>query len=231
MEYRPSSLKERKSFYEHEFSIKKVKSFFKGRKLPQVCALDAGSDTGIILNKKLNGVMFYLLFKDLKKKIEKYIPEDLYYDRNIYKNPKEFLNNLNSKGYLKQELIFDVDTDNIKCKCRGKHKVCDKCLDKAYKQTLKMNKTLKKYFKKTRIVYSGKGFHIHVLDKRAYSMDNEERKQFVKKFRKFPIDPWVSTGNISLVRMPYSLNATVSRIVLPLNKFQSKKTIPKFLRN
>jgi len=33
------------------------------------------------------------------------------------------------------------------------------------------------------------------------------------------------------VRMPYSLNAAVSRIVLPLNKFQSKKTIPKFLRN
>src|SRR3989344_8108442 len=109
MEYRPSTLKERKSFYEHEFSIKKVKSFFKGRKLPQVCALDAGSDTGIILNKKLNGVMFYFLFSDLRKKIKKYIPEDLYYDRNTYRNPNKFLDNLNSRDYLKQELIFDVD--------------------------------------------------------------------------------------------------------------------------
>ncbi len=53
-----------------------------------------------------------------------------------------------------------------------------------------------------------------------------------KKFSNFPIDDWVSSGNKSLIRLPYSLNSLVSRIVTPINKvFTIKTGIPKFLSN
>ena len=75
VEYRPSTISEREEFYTKEFSMKKVKAWFKKNHLPtpQICALDAGTDTGIILEKKHKGNMLYFKFKDIKKKIKNII--------------------------------------------------------------------------------------------------------------------------------------------------------------
>ena len=89
MNFRPSTLEERKQFYEHEFSREKVNNFFKNK--PQLLALDAGTDSGIIKNKKDKGNLYYLKYNELNKKIKKYVPEDIYYDRNSYKNVEESL--------------------------------------------------------------------------------------------------------------------------------------------
>ncbi|MBI5149044.1 hypothetical protein HZA33_05170 [Candidatus Pacearchaeota archaeon] len=232
-EFRPATLDERKEFYEKEFSIGKVKSWFKsnGMKLPQLCALDAGSETGIMLDKRWKNTIFYFPFSELKEKIKKYNPEDLYYDRNVYKNPKKILKKLQFNKWIKQELAFDIDLDNIKCRCKKKKRVCSKCLNKLFKITQKMKKELEKIgFKKLILVYSGRGFHIHALDEKAYSFSIKERRNLNKKFAKYPIDPWVSRGYIRLMRMPYSLHGVVSRMVIPIkNSFQKEKTIPNFL--
>ncbi len=229
MQFRPSSLAERKGFYSKEFSISKVKSWFKQNKikLPQLCALDAGSETGIIKKKKHKGIHFYFLFDELSRKIKKYIPEDVYYVRNSYRNPKKTLKIMKINSYEKQELVFDIDTDNMKCR-----KVCNTCIKKAFNAALELKKELKKYgFKKIQIVYSGRGFHVHVFDKKAYGLSNNERKVLTKKLERFPIDPWVSRGYIDLIRMPYSLNGLVSRKVIPVRiRFNLNKTIPKFLK-
>jgi DNA primase small subunit len=233
-EFRASTLKERKEFYEKEFDINKVKAFFNENKIPipQICALDAGSDSGIIENKEWNNNLFYLEFKDLAKKIKKYNPEDVYYDRSVYENPKKVLDELKFEGYLLQELAFDIDADNISDVSPEDREEYEKVIYKAYDYALKLKKELEKEFERVIIVYSGRGFHIEVLDEKANKLNNEERGALAEKFSKYPIDPWVSRGYIRLLRIPYTLNAVVSRISLPItNIFNSKETIPDFLKN
>jgi len=162
------------------------------------------------------------------------INKKLYYDRNIYKDYKKILKTLKFNNYISQELAFDVDADNIICDHPKNKSVCKKCLNKIYKAALKMKGEINDLgFKKIEIVYSGRGFHVHVMDKKASLLSVKERSSLNKKFKKFPIDPWVSRGYIRLIRMPYSLNSLVSRKTMPIKtkKFSSKTGVPKFLKN
>ena len=228
VDFRSSSLEERERFYKEEFSISKIKKWFSssGMRLPQLCAIDAGSETDIILNKKWKNQLFYFHFNELNKKIKKYIPEDIYYCRNFYDNPREVLNRMNLKDWKEQELVFDIDLDNLSSGILN-----NKNIQKAFQWTFKMRRELQKDFEKVVIVYSGRGFHIHVFDKKVFFLSRNQRKIVVKKFSKFPIDPWVSMGNIDLIRMPYSLHGLVSRVVVPLKdmKFDEEKTYPRFM--
>lgn len=233
--FRHSTLEERRKFYEKEFSVEKVRSFFRKNKmpLPQICALDAGTDTGIIKEKKWKNKMFYFLFKDLKEKIREYCPEDVYFDRSVYKNPRKTLRTLKFTGYVEQELAFDIDIDNIKRVQMNNTRDYRRTIMKAYRYAKKLKKELEKEFKRVIIVYSGRGFHVEVLDKKAFELNNLERERIAERFSKYPIDTWVSRGYIRLMRLPYSLNGLVSRIAIPLgkvDKFNSKKTIPRFLK-
>lgn len=237
----PSTLKQRSSFYKNEFKIKRVKDYFKIK--PQFLALDLGTETRIIKNKKdLNKLKIIKAdFKTLKQELISYQPEDVYYDRNIYKDPDKCLKEMcfkkcpECKNWLGQELAFDLDANNIKCKCKTKERICEICLNKAKILTIKFYKDLKKDFKNVHIIYSGRGFHLIIRDKKAYKFSIKQRDSLNKKFKKYPIDPWVSQGKIRLMRLPYSLNALVSRITTPikikeLNNFNSNKFTPKFLK-
>lgn len=237
--FRPATLAERKSFYEKEFSLKKAMSWF-GNKKPQLIAIDAGTDTKTIKNKSWSNILFYCYLEEIEEKIKKYIPEDIYYDRNIYKRPELRFNNLNHYNFLSdsnvigQELIFDVDANNILCNHPKNQLVCNSCLQKMWQETKKLSAELKNKlgFKRIKIVYSGKGFHVHVQDKSAYSLTKQERINITRKLNHYPIDSWVSNGNIELVRFPFSLNAQVSRVAIPIKKtFNPKETIPKFIKN
>jgi len=233
-EFRPSTLIERKEFYEKEFSIRKVKSWFRGQKLPQLCAVDAGTSTGIIIDKNLKNQLLYFSFSDLKKKIKKYLPEDVYYDRSQYKDYKKVLKTLKFHDWNSQELVFDIDSDNIECDHPKEQIVCNKCVKGAYYWTKKLKRELEKNFKKIKVVYSGRGFHLHVLDKKASLLNRNERSELSEKLaEKYPIDPWVSRDYIRLIRLPYSLHAVVSRKAIPINlskNFNEKDAIPKFLK-
>jgi len=233
VEFRAASLEERKGFYEREFSIDNFKRWCgkNGMKLPQLCAIDAGTESGIIKNRKWKGLLFYFPFKELLEKIKKYNPEDVYYDRNTYKNFQEVLRKLKFK-WSKQELTFDIDVDNFRRKCLNDKKICDDCIGKAYEKAKMLKKELKKLgFKKMGITYSGRGFHVHVFDEKAYLMNVRDREKLNRKLENYPIDEWVSRGNIGLMRMPFTLHGLVSRICLPVEKsFDKRKAIPKFLK-
>jgi DNA primase catalytic subunit len=233
MLFRPSTLEERKRYYKEEFSINKVKEWFRqcNAGIPQLCAIDAGTETGIICDKKQKGYLLYFPFRELRKKIKKYVPEDVYYDRNYYTDPDKVLRTLRFGRWIGQELVFDIDAENINCRYSNK-KVCNVCIRKSFFWAKKLKTELEEEFKLVRLVYSGRGFHIHVLDKNAYGLSIKERAMLNKKFAKYPIDPWVSGGRIELIRMPYTLNSQVSRKVIPLNNiFNKNKTYPKFLFN
>ncbi len=233
VEFRPATLNERKEFYQNEFDIEKVKGWFinNGMKLPQLCAIDAGTETGIIIDKKLRGNLLYFPFNELNRKIIKYIPEDVYYSRNYYLNPKKVLRTLKFDKWKKQEFVFDIDSDNIKCKCSNDEELCENCINKAFIWAKRMKKELKKEFRNITMVYSGRGFHLHILDEVVFYLSLKERNILTKRFSKYPIDPWVSRGYIDLIRLPYSLNGLVSRKVITINnlKFYKRKSYPKFL--
>lgn len=230
--FRPATLSERAEYYQKEFSLSKVKKWFKknGMKIPQICALDAGSESGIIIDNKLKNKMLYIKFSELKKKIEEYKPEDVYYDRNIYQNSEEILKKLKFQNKIGQELVFDIDLNNLPCKHKKRKDMCNECLKVALEEAKKLKNKLEKKFQKVLIVYSGRGFHLHVIDKKAFLMSDNERRKLTKEFESFPIDSWVSEGYIRLIRMPYTLHGLVSRICTPISKkFNKEKTIPKFL--
>jgi len=91
-----------------------------------------------------------------------------------------------------------------------------------------------------RVVYSGRGFHVHVLDAAAYALSAEERIELAEKVKSlgFEVDAWVTAGEMRLIRLPYSLHGMVSRIALPLEKneiekfdpIQDARCIPAFLK-
>jgi DNA primase catalytic subunit len=98
---------------------------------------------------------------------------------------------------------------------------------------------LKSRFSEVKAVYSGRGFHLHVLDKEAYLLSTQERSELSQQVKNagFHIDEWVTSGEMRLIRLPYSLNGLVSRIVLPLTKGElesfdavhDERCLPKFL--
>jgi DNA primase catalytic subunit len=100
---------------------------------------------------------------------------------------------------------------------------------------------LEKDFSCLRVVYSGRGFHIHVLDEETFGWSGKKRREIARNVKKqgFAIDEWVTVGEMRLIRLPYSLHGMVSRVVLPLEKSElerfdpvhDERCIPRFLRD
>lgn len=158
---------------------------------------------------------------DLKSKIVDYAPEDLYYATTIEKEDRIETN-------PEKELVFDLDPENVECKnCERKKKYlegtaeeyvfCDECFGEVAEETRQLFSFLKNHFSDLQLVYSGRGFHIHVEDMEAFRMDREDRRELAGKVAKeFPIDPAITAGEKDLMRLPGSLHGLVSKIVTPM---------------
>ena len=243
---RYATLEERKQFYASEFDFSGIKDWFGERKdkikyaviigrhtkiFPEEYKEDA--DTTIIIDEYQN-------LKEVQNEILEFLPEAVYYDRNVYNEKNE------KTG---QELAFDLDPENITCPIHGsladkmKHgqglSFCNIELNMVKYQTIRLYEHLAKQFSKIKIVYSGRGFHLHVIDAEAYMLDARKRTEIAAavKERGFQIDEWVTAGEMRLIRLPYSLNGLVSRIALPLEKnelemfnpIKDRRCIPNFL--
>ena len=236
--FRVSTLMERKRFYEKEFSLARVKNWFHTKKLPlpQICALDAGTDSKVMKKRSWNNTLFYVRFDEMLEKALAYLPEDIYYDRNQYDDVEKVLQTLRFPRTEQQELAFDVDANNISCTHAKVREVCEQCLKKVLEATRLLVKELRERFQYQNIAltYSGRGFHVHVLDEKAFRLSYSERSALARCFQKFPIDPWVTRSYIRLLRVPFTLNGVVSRIATPLTTLNDLsfriRSIPQFLR-
>ncbi len=246
MGMRYSSLEERRMFYTEEFNLQKVSEWF-GQDLGNIkFAVIMGRHTKIVLDKYKQDADTTVIIDDYRDLVDvqaqvlDFLPEAVYYDRNIYNN---------SDKATGQELAFDLDPENVTCPIHGN--LADKMKRKqglsfcelefaiVQKEAGGLYEFLSKTYSKLRVTYSGRGFHIHVLDKDAYALTTEERIALAKEAKKqgFQIDEWVTSGEYRLIRLPYSLNGLVSRIVLPLKKEEletfdavnDKRCLPKFL--
>ncbi len=242
---RYSLLLERREFYEKEFDISAVEKWLSEHRNPlsTVFAAVIGRHTGIFLSRfkdytKAPVVIDdYENLKDAKKQIATFLPEGVYYDRNVYEDlgacgrcKKPYGECWGCKGFLGQELAFDIDPENIPCpKCgtlaekmkRGQGLgFCEHELEIAKFQALGLSEELGKRFERTEVVYSGRGYHVHVFDKKAQTMVRAKRRELAlgMKAKGYYIDSWVTEGESRLIRLPFSLHAMVSRIVLPVKK-------------
>lgn len=234
---RISTLEEREKFYRSEFDIEKVAKWLSWRDIKNTAfAVIIGRKTNIypkeFEDKKDKALIIdsHRGLKDVLDYILYYLPEGVYYDRNVYRDlslcEKCSKNCLECDNVLGQELAFDLDPENVDCPYHGslEDKLARKdtvsfCMvefKKVRKNALKLYGELKKEFKDLRIVFSGRGFHIHVLDPKAFKLSLEERKEIAERYSDFGIDEWITSGEMRLIRLPYSLNALVSRVCVPL---------------
>jgi DNA primase catalytic subunit len=243
---RYASVEERKEFYTQQFDIGKVAQWLNRRKGRAVYAVIIGRHTKIYPEKYKEDsettiiIDEYKDLSDVRDQIIEFLPEAVYYDRNVYDE------NGNKIG---QELAFDLDPENITCPIHGnlsdKMKrgqglgFCKIELEKVKEQAIRLYKHLESQYQEIEVVYSGRGYHLHVFDSETYSFDEKKRAEIARSVKKrgFAIDEWVTAGEMRLIRLPYSLNGLVSRIVLPLTKVELgkfdpvhyKRCIPNFL--
>jgi DNA primase catalytic subunit len=234
-----SSLEEREKFYTEEFDLRSVKEWTKHH--PSIVfAVILGRYTHIFpreyarIAKHTVMIDDYDDLSDLKEFILQYRPEGAYYDRNVYSKKEMCVDCMKGDSgcwtcdnFLGQELAFDMDVENVECPLHGdldqrmgrndQLSFCEFDLFKLRGNAVDLIDELKTEFRKLKVTYSGRGFHIHIFDENAYRMTRKERGELADQIVKnFPIDEWVTEGESHLIRLPFSLNAIVSRIVLPL---------------
>lgn len=243
---RYSTLKERKQFYQKEFSSQRIADWFRDGLGHTKFAVIMGRHTKIYRQKYKEDASTTIIideYKDLtdvQLEILEFLPEAVYYDRNVYDE-----NNI----VIGQELAFDLDPENVTCPIHGTLEdklnrfqglsFCELELEIVRKEVVELYDYLKSRFSDLCVVYSGRGFHLHVLDKAAFDFSSKERLALAREVKQmgFHIDEWVTTGEYRLIRLPYSLNGLVSRIVLPLKKedladfdaVHDKRCMPQFL--
>jgi len=249
---RPSTLKERKHFYSN-FNIDKTKRWVE-RKL--VYAVIIGSHSDIYKKKYSDDKSIPLIIdkydslEKVKSLIIKFLPEGFYYDRNYYKDISlchdyNLRNAWDWDNFEGQELAFDIDPENVNCPIHGTLKermnkgeglsFCEKAFGISKENTLKLYEKLEETYEDIRAVFSGRGFHIHVFDKEVVKLSQKQRKKIAEKYNEYGIDKWVTSGEMRLIRMPYTLNGISSRIVKPLTKNEiqffdpEKDALPTFI--
>lgn len=204
-------------------------------------SMDPGNETGYIRGKYRlkRGKLLNFTASDateLREMVLEYLPEDVYYDRNRYKDPDRCAD-CDRRGdgcwgcseLIGQELMIDIDPENIDCPNCGTledrvgsasmFKFCYICFRRAVEQTRALHKRLLlQGFKDLQIVYSGRGFHVYIEGRPAMLMSASERKDLATKLKGegFAIDPWVTEGEARLARLPFTLNGMVSRICMPI---------------
>jgi DNA primase small subunit len=232
---RYATLEERKRFYTEEFSLEKVQEWLEPLKGKVKFAVVIGRHTRIFPEKYREDAGTTIIIDEYKGLGEvqdymtEFLPEAAYYDRNLYDSKDR------KTG---QELAFDLDPENITCPIHGtladkmqRHQGLSFCkieLELVKEQALSLYEHLEAQFSSMKIVYSGRGFHIHVFDPEAYALSPKERRQIAQK---------VTAGDMRLIRLPYSLHGLVSRVVVPVEKGElegfdpvhDKRCLPKFL--
>jgi DNA primase catalytic subunit len=170
----------------------------------------------------------------LRPYLLRYLPEGVYYDRNVYAPAREgetsqidYVHAWRSRLFRGQELAFDLDPENIDCPIHGdiaekmrRHQglsFCEWEFEEIRRQAAALFDDLSRRWERLKVVFSGRGFHIHVFDEAAFRLSRTQRNRIARSVaRRYPIDEWVTSGEMRLIRLPHSLHGMVSRIVTPV---------------
>jgi DNA primase catalytic subunit len=244
---RYSTLAERKEFYAKEFDVNIVKHWLRHIVAKPRIAVVIGRHTGIYPRSYRKDASTTILineyrdFEDVRTQILDFLPESVYYDRNIYDDEGKILG---------EEMAFDLDPENLTCPMHGsladKMKrrqglgFCELELMMLRERTIHLCDVLRETFSHIRVVYSGRGYHLHIADKDVLVWSHRDRRKFASqlKSQSFPLDEWVTAGGLRMIRLPFSVHGMVSRIAIPLDieevadfdPVRDKRCVPGFLR-
>ncbi len=231
-----------------EFNTTLVREWFRGWTKPIVFAVVIGRHTKIFPAQYRRNrdrtilIDEYDTLQDLRRYCLEFTPESVYYDRNVYRNWDQARHGSNKMEELGksfgQQLAFDIDPENFECPIHGTLEdkmnrrqglsFCRLELQLAQEHALDLMHELSDFFAELRLVYSGRGFHIHVLDEDTVFWTRKRRLNLVKDLARkgYLTDEWVAGGGMRLIRLPHSLNGLVSRVVTPLNRIKIRSFDP-----
>lgn len=170
MEFKTANPQERRQYYREEWDIKDVPRFIRDSLYQREFGFD---HHGRGPNDR------YKTFRNsdyLRKFMRVRTPFAAYSSVAFYEKPNR------RDGWLKSELVFDVDAKDLpvrSCECDS---VCEICLEQAKEIVMDILDTLQGDFglKNIYTIYSGRGYHVRVLDEEVMPMDSEVRGQIVK---------------------------------------------------
>jgi len=94
-----------------------------------------------------------------------------------------FYNNPRRRGdWVKSEYVFDVDAKDLPIRSCGCGDVCEICLSEALEIVNNMIDTLEGDLglNNTHLIYSGRGYHIRILDEEIMGSDSDLRSEILK---------------------------------------------------
>ncbi|MEM2878395.1 MAG: DNA primase catalytic subunit PriS [Candidatus Hadarchaeales archaeon] len=115
---------------------------------------------------------------DLERFLRRWSPYSAYASVAMYTRPSA------REGWMKSELAMDIDAKDLPirtCGCR-EGSVCEVCIEEARRVAIEFSETLggDLDLKDIHMVYSGRGFHVRVMDERVMPLEQTERGQIVE---------------------------------------------------
>ena len=169
--FREATKAERARYYRKEWSARKLPKFI----VETLENREFGFDhTGEGPSDRKN---VFLDVRDLEDYVKTTAPYAVYSSVALYENPREM------EGWLGAELVFDIDAKDLplrRCQHLHEHgKVCPICLEDAKELARDTLIVLKEDFgfEKVHVIYSGRGYHIRVLDEWAMDLDGKAREK------------------------------------------------------
>ena len=165
-----STLTERRKYYREEWSIKDVPEFI----LEEIQKKEFGFDhNGTGPNDRYNS------FKgpqSLRRYLRAKAPFASYVSVAYYNEPRR------REGWNKAEYVFDVDAKDLPIRSCNCDNVCETCLSEALEIVNNLIDTLKSDLglKNIHLIYSGRGYHIRILDENMVTADSNLRSEVLK---------------------------------------------------
>jgi len=168
--FQEATPQDRKRYYKKEWKIENIPDFIR----ENIHLREFGFDhTGQGPDDR------YRSFRDEKllvKFIKYRAPYAAYSSVALYNRPWK------REGWISSELVFDVDAKDLPvrpCKCDN---VCEECLDQAKEVVAMITDTLRDDLglEDIHIIYSGRGYHIRVLDPIVLELNSELRGQILR---------------------------------------------------
>ncbi|MBI5459828.1 DNA primase catalytic subunit PriS [Methanobacterium sp.] len=170
MDLKPATPNERRQYYREEWDVNDIPEFIRKTLTQREFGFD---HMGRGPNDR------YRVFQntDYLRKFMRYrTPFAAYSSVAFYHKPRR------RDGWIKAELVFDVDAKDIPIRSCGCENVCEICLNQAKDIVHGLIDTIQGDLglSDIHVVYSGRGYHIRVLDDKVMGMDSDVRSQIVK---------------------------------------------------
>ncbi|WP_405284894.1 DNA primase catalytic subunit PriS [Methanobrevibacter sp.] len=165
-----ATIKERRQYYREEWDPKDLPEFISKEIKKREFGFDHNGKGPNDRYKVFRGT------ESLRKFLRYKAPFAAYISVAFYNNPRR------REDWLKAEYIFDVDAKDIpirSCQCDG---VCEICLGEALEIVNTLIDTLEGDLglKNIHLIYSGRGYHIRILDEEMMLANSELRSEVLK---------------------------------------------------